>query len=406
LTVIQKADSRWRVLLVEDDEQLARTIAESLERRAISSADEYAHVECVTDFDEALTRIEDRRYDAIILDIRDQDAAAKEAALATDDGSGDEALPADKGLTVFTEIRERRFLPIIFYSAVAHLAEDEHNPPFVTVISKLTEEVSVLRQKVVEVFDSELPQLNRSFAQLIDQVFRDFMIGFVEKRWKELSGSEHRGDLAYLLVRRLARSLDSTYIPDMAGVHVASTGTTVHPTRLYIMPALDEWRTGDLAYDEHGGGWFLVLTPTCDLIARNGAPKAKYVTLALCQLLTETDEYKAWQESGRPNISGKLSELIHNHRQPDRFYFLPAVWGMPDLVVDLQQLVSIKFEDFKNFKHVATLDDPYAQSITAQLGRYAGRVGTPDLDVAMVKSRLEQTSGENAPESENAAPTA
>src|SRR5690242_20162606 len=123
--MIREADPRWRVLLVEDNERLARTISESLQRRAISSADEYAHVECVTDFDEALTRIEDRRYDAIILDIRDQDAAAQEAALGTDDASGDEALPADKGLAVFDEIRSRRFLPIVFYSAVAHLAEDK-----------------------------------------------------------------------------------------------------------------------------------------------------------------------------------------------------------------------------------------------------------------------------------------
>lgn len=399
MTMIREADPRWRVLLVEDNEPLARTISASLERRAISSADEYAHVDCVTDFDEALTRIEDRRYDAIILDIRDQDDAAQEAALGTDDVSGDEALPADKGLTVFAEIRERRFLPIIFYSAVAHLAEGEHNPPFVTVVSKLTEEVSVLRQRVVEIFDSELPLLNRSFAQLIDRQFRKFMIEFVEESWNELSGSQHRSDLAYLLVRRLARSLDSTYIPDMAGVHVASTGATVHPTRLYVMPALDEWRTGDLTYNEDGGGWFLLLTPTCDLISHNGASKASYVILAFCQLLTETNEYKAWRESGQSTISRKLEQLIRNNRQgqQDRFYFLPAAWGMPDLVVDLQQLVSVEFEKFKAFKNVATLDDPYAQSISAQLARYTGRVGTPDLDVATVKNRLEQPNGENAP---------
>jgi hypothetical protein len=155
------------------------------------------------------------------------------------------------------------------------------------------------------------------------------------------------------------------------------------------MPALDEWRTGDLAYDKEGDGWVLLLTPTCDLIAHNGAPKATYVTLASCQLLTETGEYKAWKESGQHNITQRLDKLIRNERG-DRFYFLPSAWGVPDLVIDLQQLVSIEFEKFKKFKNVATLDDPYAQSITAQLARYTGRVGTPDLDVAVVKNRLEQ----------------
>lgn len=210
-------DIRWRVLLVEDNEQVARTTSESLERRPVTSSGEYATVERVTNFDEAFTQIEDRRYDLIILDIRDQTVVAQEPARGTVEASGDEATLADKGLELYEGIRRRRFLPIVFYSAVAHLAEDKHDPPFVTVVSKLDDVDNLLRQKIIDVFDSQLPLMNRSLAIHVDTILRDFMIGFVEKRWSELSGSQHRGDLAYLMVRQLARSLDSTFVAELAG---------------------------------------------------------------------------------------------------------------------------------------------------------------------------------------------
>jgi CheY-like chemotaxis protein len=389
--VIPEADIRWRVLLVEDDEQLARTTAESLQRRPVNSNDEYAHVERVNDFDAALRQIEHRRYDVVILDIRDQAEAAQEAARGTDDAAGDEALPADKGLTLYNEIRKRRFLPIIFYSAVPHLAQEQNDPPFVTVVSKLSDEDGALRRNIIEVFDSGLPSLNRAIAQHVDRVVRDFMINFVEEHWDQLSGSEHSGDLAYMMVRRLARSLDSTFIPNMAGVEVALGDAGVHSTRLYIMPPLEERRTGDLVCD-NDGNWFILLTPTCDLILHNGQPKAKYVILAACQLLSETDEYRTWRDSGASNITNKLERLIRNNPQgqQDRFYFLPAAWDAPDLVIDLQRLASVQYSEFQSFTRVATLDDPYAQSVVAQLGRYAGRIGTPDLDVSGVRERLQQ----------------
>lgn len=402
------ADRRWRVLLVEDEEQVARTISESLERRPVTTNGEYATVECVVNFDEAFTQIEDRRYDLIILDIRDQAAAAQERARGAAEASGDEAIPADKGLELYEEIRHRRFLPIVFYSAVAHLAQDKHDPPFVTVVSKLEDVDNLLRQKIIDVFDSQLPLMNRSLAIHVDTVLRDFMIGFVEKRWSELSGSQHRSDLAYLMVRQLARSLDPTFVAELAGAAALPPSAAVHPTRLYIMPPLGDSGTGDPIRStgdlirSTAGEWFVLLTPTCDLVAHGGERRAEYVVVASCLPLTETDEYKAWQAAGRPESHGRLDRLIANNRQGqrDRYYFLPAAWGMPDLLVDLQRISYFKYDELAEFTHVATLDDPYAQSIIAQFGRYNGRVGTPDLDVTAVKERLRQ--GDTAGPSEGA----
>jgi hypothetical protein len=197
----------------------------------------------------------------------------------------------------------------------------------------------------------------------------------------------------------LARSLDSTFLPEIAGIELAPVGARVHPTRLYVMPPLEEPRTGDLVRDGDGN-WLVLLTPTCDLIAHNGQRRAVHVVLASCQLLTETDEYRAWKRAGEPNTHSRLERLILNNRegQKDRFYFLPGAWEAPDLLVDLQRLTNVEYTDFEGFTRVATLDDPYAQSLISQLGRYGGRVGTPDLDVAAVKEHLRRTGDEETPE--------
>lgn len=272
------------------------------------------------------------------------------------------------------------------------------------VVSKLEDEDNTLRSKVIEVFDSPLPRLNRALARHVDQVLLTFMVDFVEKNWPGLSDPARTDDLAYLLARRLAHSLGAGRIDDLGDApppHVADG--RVHPTRLYVTPPIGEFTTGDLLLSADGE-WFTLLTPACDLVPREKKrssqppamkPNADFVVVAHCQRLTETDEYKQWLASDRPASAGerrpdRLDKLISNSRegQRDRYYFLPAAWGLPDLVVDLQRLTHLPYRDLETFKRSATLDDPYAQSLVAQLGRFVGRMGTPDLDVAAVRSRL------------------
>ncbi len=401
-----EVNRQWRLLLVEDNEPLAITTSQSLERRPVSTSGEYATVEHVSNFDEALRQIEQRRYDLVILDIRDQGAASEPLAEGNADESCDDATSADRGLQLYNEIRRRRFLPILFYSAVAHLAQHLDAPPFVTVVSKLGNEDGLLRHRVTDVFDSRLPFLNRSIELHIDITLRDFMIEFVERYWAELVSVERRGDLAHLMVRRLARSLDATYIAELADAEVAAPGGRAHPTRLYIMPPLADSSTGDIVHDD-SDRWFVVLTPTCDLVKRSGQRKAEFVILASCLPLTESEEYRKWVENGRPVSGGQFNKLIANNRdgQRDRYYFLPAAWGIPDLIVDLQRINHLASEDFDRLRRVATLDDPYAQAVVSQFGRYAGRVGTPDLDLQAVRRRVRPADpAAHVPEAANTRP--
>ena len=119
------------------------------------------------------------------------------------------------------------------------------------------------------------------------------------------------------------------------------------------------------------------------------------VLLARCLPLTEQVEYQQWRD-GLPapsrTINRRLQDLLRNNRrdsQSERFFFLPGTLSLPDLVVDFQQLVTLRREHMGGLERLASLDNPFAEALLARFTRYFGRLGTPDLDVAVLLQRLQ-----------------
>jgi len=67
---------RWRILVVDDDADIAEQTAESLRTVAVSSSDEMSDVDFETDFEIALRRLAIEHFDLLILDVRDVHYAA------------------------------------------------------------------------------------------------------------------------------------------------------------------------------------------------------------------------------------------------------------------------------------------------------------------------------------------
>lgn len=165
--------------------------------------------------------------------------------------------------------------------------------------------------------------------------------------------------------------------------------------RYYVMPPVEKSPlAGDLYQGQIGdqsGDWVL-LSPSCDLVT--GREKAEWMLLTRCTLLTEQEEYQKWQ-AGLPQPSNttnrKLRALLQDNRQdgqPERFCFLPGALTLPDLVVDFQQLVTLPREQMISLERLASLDSPFAEALLARFARYFGRLGTPDLDLEVLISRL------------------
>jgi CheY-like chemotaxis protein len=377
----------WRILMVDDDDEICESTKEYLEQSPIFDGEEHPIVDFIIDFSKALENLETNRYDLLILDIR----------LATGLITPDEQV----GIRVLDEIKRRRFIPVIFYTALPQYASDLITP-LIRVVSK-GEKTSVLLTEVRNIFHTLLPAVNRALIRHLETIQRDYMWGFVTENWEKFGDTPDRASLAYLLARRLAISLSGSgmkqFLEDMGAHEGLEAKDKVHPMKYYVIPPFESSPvTGDLYQEapEKQGGYWVILTPLCDLTPHDGEVKAEQVLLGKCLLLVEQEEFKNWVAGKRSKNSQKpLESLIRNNRkdnkQPERYHFLPGVMFLPNLVVDFQSTKIVSYEqlnDSKVLKRIASLDSPFSECLLARFTRYYGRIGTPDLDMDIVVNML------------------
>ncbi|SRR5579871_2465544 len=381
----------WQLLFVDDDADFCRQIKEFLEGESLAGSDESVHVETLTDFADALEMLQSHQVDLLILDVR----------LGPHDENKKEE---EVGVHTLRTVQQRRFVPVVFYTGLPHLVRHLESP-LIRVVRKTEREY--LLETIQGIFATRLPAVNRALIKHFELVQRDYMWDFVAKHWEQFGTTSDRTSLAYFLARRLAMSLSGPGIQQLFQDLGDSSGTAmvkdqVHPMEYYVMPPLEETSplTGDIYFGEIGEhhGYWVLLTPSCDLVA--GREKADWTLLAYCVRLIEQSEYTEWM-SNLPNTSGKpykyLRDLLLNNRrdsQSDRFFFLPGALTLPDLIVDFQQVVALQREKLVALNRLASLDNPFSESLLARFTRYFGRIGIPDLAVDLIFSRLRSASSE------------
>jgi CheY-like chemotaxis protein len=370
---------KWRFLIVEDKEDKIRQLQE-IAPACVDAPDEVEVDVCPT-FKKAAGRLRTERFDLLILDLKDD----SDTSIAADTN------PA--GLAVFEELKRTRFVPVVFYTALAHKVRSEETS-FVRVVEK-TEDVTRVKEEVRRVFATKLPTLTRH----VEELQRDYMWEFVSKHWKDFHYSNEQADLAYLLARRLALSLEK----EARKLSRKMTGKTVpmadpkniHPMEMYIPPPLGSSRqAGDILKGTVAGvsGYWITLTPSCDF---EQPGRLNNVLIAQCAPLASEPEYLAWKEKPAANIGG-LNALIGDNRQDaqsERFKFLPGTFFFPDSVVDFQRLQAIPPNELAKMEVIASLDSPFAEALLARFSRYFGRLGTPDIDKNVLINRLQSALG-------------
>ena len=113
--------TKWQLLFVDDEEDTCQQVKEYLEGETISEPGELPVVETLTDFDKALETLETRRFDLLILDLRL--------------GPHDETREEEAGARTLQAIQQRRFIPVVFYTALPHLVRNLETP-LIRVIEK------------------------------------------------------------------------------------------------------------------------------------------------------------------------------------------------------------------------------------------------------------------------------
>ena len=68
--------------------------------------------------------------------------------------------------------------------------------------------------------------------------------------------------------------------------------------------------------------------------------------------------------------------------------------GVPSLVVDFQDLVSKDVNIvIKEWERTASLASPFAENVLSRFWTYLGRIGTPDLDIGRVLTKVKSCGG-------------
>jgi CheY-like chemotaxis protein len=371
-----------QILHVDDDREILDNVREFLTKEDIPNWGR-PELTSIESFGDALPLLETRRFDLTILDVR-----------LGGHGEADSPSGEEEGVQTLEQIRNRRFLPVIFWTGlpgqVGYLAS-----PLVHVREK-SAGLNVLLQSVRDLFATQLPALNRALRHLIEDEQRGYMWDFVADHWSELREDGDPMALAYLLVRRLGRSLSGPGIQRLAvelgGAAAAAPALDkIHAAEMYIVPPFQDTApgVGDLYSDAEVDGadrWWLVVTPSCDL-ERN---KVEHVVLAACTPLDQDDRVRAWRENDSGGNRSKVRDLVSHKTggQDDRNLFLPAAPTLPDLVVDFQRVRSVPRGQLDDMDRVASLASPFAEAAVNRFTRYFGRVGTDDLDVNAIMTRL------------------
>jgi len=383
-------DNVWRVLFVDDDHDICLQVAKYLGEQVITGKDGILRITTKEDFGEALEELAVKHYDLVILDVR------------LGPTSPEEREEEEAGTATLDLIKQRCFLPVIFYTALPNKVRDLETP--LIRVAEKTEGVARLLETVREVFETKIPLVNRELLRHLDEVQRDYMWDFVAANWEVFGDTEDKSCLAYLLARRLAKSLDSPGMQKLAErlggcTDILWNEDNVHPMRYYIMPPVSKIpRAGDMFKCQIDGKteYLVLLTPSCDIEQGNADSRL----FAKCLPLSGEEEYVKFAENvDDGDAKGAVKNLIRDSRkgrQWERFKFLPGVINVPDMVVDFQQTISIIRKECEDnletgkWERIASLDSPYSEALLNRYSRYFGRLGTPDLNVDVIIAKLEK----------------
>ncbi|MFH9128068.1 hypothetical protein ACH4KC_15350 [Streptomyces griseoaurantiacus] len=370
-----------RVLIVEDEVDIAEELSEMLGEELSDLGTLDIHVE--NDFDEAERLLEIQAFDLVVLDVRD----------ATRRGST--AHPNLQGRELYDRIAKTRWVPVVFCTGLPEQVSDLAQPPLIQVVPKnrLDDAVTAIREGL----ESGVPVLTRHITALVDEHVRGFLRDEIAPNWDRL-GAVDRSQIAPVLVHRLAAWLKEN-AAEALGAALGSSEDRVmghaSTARMYLMPPVTKHVTAADILRDPQDGWWVVLTPACDLYedlpsGGSRAAKAEYVRLTKTVPLSEAPLIARWIEAGSPvKASRERNAALEMFRDNNsRYRILPKYLDIPDLLVDFEIVQSVPLAEVRSWTRVATLDSPFAEAMLTSHGHTVARIGTPDVDFENIKQSL------------------
>ena len=348
-----------RLLFIEDEPAVIQPVIRLIEK-------ERKNVFCeVSEFATAEEKIASFLPDIVILDLL-------LGGTSLEDGK-------PEGLKTRNFIWDQHFCPIVVFSALPEIYNDENEPhPFVKTVQK----ESGSEQKVLEALNELQPQIDalKEAERHIRHSFSCAMRDVAPYAFEVLNDSEQRNDIIKRSGRRrLAAQMDE----------ISTDGTKLAGLEQYLYPPIcKDIRLGDILKQEGGknedpAAFRVVLTPSCDLVSSGGrSSKVRDVLVARCHSIHDGLQLTSWGTIGisrlRERLPGTLAQGYFETIVP-----FPGLKNLiPPMVANLRDLELISIEKINTtFPRIASLDSPFRELIAWAYLQTAGRPGLPDRDI-------------------------
>lgn len=359
-------DQPLKVLIVEDEDEVAQTIKDAIEEKVPS--------QCVIEesFERALA-IAGPQFDVVVLD------QMKGPPPKGDVG----ARP------IWQRIYEDNFLPVVVYSAV-ELALPESFPegnPILVYIAKggqNSEEALANHLSSQKHIYLGLKHLNKELSQVIRDAFLKVAPVLVSPTpdLQEAAAPKEAKHFARAARRRIAAMMDLT---TLAGDDLLAWEQYVYP------PLSEQWFTGDILHvngspDDDPTSYRILLTPSCDLPRPpQGKGKVEHILVCKCVPFLKFIERAKAKQTKLKEFEKEMAIAL-NRAHVDGFLPLPSYHRkIPSMAAKLKALDLIPLAEIggqeKKYTIVASIDSPFREQISWAFIEVLGRPGVPARDL-------------------------
>jgi DNA-binding NarL/FixJ family response regulator len=353
------------ILIVEDKQEYAEGLKRALEREI----GDLIFLRKDRDFAHALDDLQ-LPPDVFIIDLYEDDY--------TPDAK-------QTGPELCQNIWKKRFRPMIVNSAFdvdPHVDHRIAKHPFYKYIKKGPSFDDVVDQvKTFIAHAAEVRKIEDEVYAALQPVVQDS----AETIWRVLKDGKARSEA---LMRSARRRVGA-----MMDLRQVLSDETVLPWEQYIVPPLEsDLLMADVLVAEDGKtddalSYRVVLTPSCDLVLRNGKAKVKALLVGKCVDAKAFCKGMGLKSGNAEQLKKQLVPIL-TQAQINGYCPLPAYPGMwPEMAIKLRDTEFVAFDAISKpqakaqFKRVASIDSPFREQIAWAHMQIASRPALPDRNV-------------------------
>jgi CheY-like chemotaxis protein len=353
----------FKLLVVEDSQSDIEIVRDSIERYRIEKDKKIDFVETKS-IVEALNAI-DNSFDGALIDLR----------LTTGGSEGEE---------IFKRIREKFRIPVAIMTGTP-ADTDTKSDLYLGFYIKGETEYKVIFDEFYQVYDTGLTRIlggRGVIEDTLSKVFWGTLIPHLSS-WKSYAKSGQVTEKALLrfTVSHLLELLDNE-------------SESCFPEEMY-MTSSGIIKTGSIIKAKENNGYYIVLSPACDVALHKGEMKTDTILLcfiedcdcdlinsAISSMKSENEKKQKWGDNILNNI------LCNNHS----FYrhYLPKSSSFKGGIINFRKASSFDLDQFnKNFDKPSVQVAPsFVKDIVSRFSSYYARQGQPDFNVPMLKETL------------------